>query len=341
MVRRCEPNEWDNNQIYNISRVYERLLERLMARQPTENKETYERYLKRAQIEGISLVRRLNYMRALLILKKVMRGNPVETVDRRHVDLFLDSISHNSPATIQLRVECLRRFLKFIGKGELTEGVKTSGKKEIRVRASDLLTREDVQKLLDAASTKRGRAFIMMLYESGARIGGILNTKLRDLQFDTNGVLVEIQGKTGKRRIRLVESTQYLKDWMDEIKLLNPNAIYLWFGVKENEPSQYAAMVKFLRKTVKAAGLRKKVYPHLFRHSRASELAQKLKESQLRAFMGWTGGSDMPRVYIHLSAQDMDRAILDLYKVEDTQKTESLDEITKFYEMFKKFKALG
>jgi integrase len=213
--------------------------------------------------------------------------------------------------------------------------------KEVRVKASDLLTREDIQKLLDACSTKRGRAFISMLYESGARIGEILNVKLVDLVFDEHGVLVSLDGKTGRRRIRLVESAEFLRDWVNEIKLTHPKTAYLWFGIDDSSPSQYATTCKFLRKLVKKAKLRKKVYPHLFRHSRASELAQKLKESQLRAFMGWTGSSDMPRIYIHLSAQDLDNAILDLYKTEETKDKTELDEMTKFFAMWKQMKALN
>jgi integrase len=180
----------------------------------------------------------------------------------------------------------------------------------------------------------------MMLYESGARIGELLNVELKDLEFDSNGVLVEINGKTGKRRIRLVESAKLLRQWVNEIKEKHPRTPYLWFGDDELMPSKYAATTKFLRKTAKLAGLRKKVNPHLFRHSRASELAQKLREPQLRAFMGWTGASDMPQVYIHLSAQDMDKAILDLYKTDETKTNEPLDEIKDFYMFWKKMKAL-
>ena len=338
IVRKGAPNEWDNNCIYNISKTYERHFERLVSGQSKANVELYTRFLKRMKIEGISIVRRLNYIRALLVLQKVV---DVSAVERKHIDLFFDEISHNSPSTIQLRFNCLKKFLCFIGKSKLVEGVKTARVKEVRVKASDLLTREDLGKLLDATSTKRGRAFISMLYESGARIGEMLNVKLVDLEFDPSGVLVSLDGKTGRRRIRLVESTEFLRDWVNEVKLTHPNTPYLWFGADDSRPSQYATTCKFLRGIVRKSGLRKKVYPHLFRHSRASELAQKLKESQLRAFMGWTGSSDMPRIYIHLSAQDLDNAILDLYKAEDTKPKSEVDEIRDFYMFYKKMKSIS
>ena len=340
--RRVNVSEWDidqgNNRIYNISRTYEREFKELVKDQPPENVKIFEDFLKRMKFEGISVVRRLNYIRAL----KLLEGSP-RTLDRRQVDLFLDKISRYSVGTVRIRFYCLKKFLDFLGKGDLLKGIKPPSEKEIKVRASDLLTREDLQKLLEATYTARRRAFVMMLYESGARIGELLNIELRDLEFDSDGVLVYLEGKTGRRRIRLVESASYLRKWVNEIKRTHPNTPYLWFGVSDKEPSQYAAVVKFLKQTAKRAGLRKKIYPHLFRHSRASELAQKLKESQLRAFMGWDAASDMPRVYIHLSAQDLDKAILDLYKQENCaqESKPALDEITKFYEFWKKFKAVG
>jgi len=299
-------------------------------------------FLKRKKFEGIGVVRRLNYLRALNELKDAAGVFPFKEISKREIDLFLDRIGGKSANTLRIRFYCLKKFLEFIGRAKLLDGIKLPSKDEIKVKASDLLTREDLQKLVGACPTARSRAFIMSLYESGARIGEILNVQLRDVFFDGNGVLVEINGKTGKRRIRLVESARYLQEWMGELRKKHPKALYLWFGESDSEPSQYAATVKFLKQTARRAGLAKKVNPHLFRHSRASELAQKLREPQLRAFMGWGAASDMPQVYIHLSAQDMDKAILELYKTEDAKQATgtSLDEIANFFETYRKMKAI-
>ena len=339
-------SEWElelgNNRIYDLGRDYERSFADLTAGQPQENVEIYTDFLRRAKFEGISLVRRINYMRALKRLKGITGDLPLKELSKRHIDAYLAQIGSTSPGTRQILFYGLKRFLRFLGKEDLLKGVKPAPVRELKVSAADLLTREDLGKLLEACSTTRGRAFLMALYESGARIGELLNLKRSDVEFDANGVILNLDGKTGRRRIRLVESVAYLRRWLDEIKANHHEAAYLWFGVSEKEPSQYAATAKFLKKTARIAGLRKKVYPHLFRHSRASELAQKLKESQLRAFMGWGAASDMPRVYIHLSAQDMDKAILELYRTEDVKHVAntSLDEIANIFEMYRKMKAI-
>ena len=58
------------------------------------------------------------------------------------------------------------------------------------------------------------------------------------------------------------------------------------------------------------AGIKKRIYPHLFRHSRATALANHLTEAQMKVYLGWTQSSNMTSVYIHLSGKETDVAIL-------------------------------
>ena len=64
------------------------------------------------------------------------------------------------------------------------------------------------------------------------------------------------------------------------------------------------------------AGITKRCNPHTFRHSRASELAKRLKESPLCQYFGWVIGSDQVRTYVHLSGRDLDPALLKLAGLE-------------------------
>ena len=68
-----------------------------------------------------------------------------------------------------------------------------------------------------------------------------------------------------------------------------------------------------LKEVALRSGIRKDVNPHNFRHSRASYLANKLKEPQMRMFFGWAKDSDMTGTYVHLSGRDIDDAILEVH----------------------------
>ena len=53
----------------------------------------------------------------------------------------------------------------------------------------------------------------------------------------------------------------------------------------------YDAVHKELRKILKRAGIQRRIYPHLFRHTRASMLASRVAEAPLEAQMGWVPGT--------------------------------------------------
>lgn len=66
------------------------------------------------------------------------------------------------------------------------------------------------------------------------------------------------------------------------------------------------------KKLQEKAGIDKRVHPHAFRHARATERANYLTEAQMNVRFGWTPGSGMSRIYVHLSGKDLDQTELRL-----------------------------
>ena len=67
-----------------------------------------------------------------------------------------------------------------------------------------------------------------------------------------------------------------------------------------------------IARLAKKAGIKKKVNPHMFRHSRATYLANHFTEAQMNHYFGWIQGSDMPSTYVHMSGRDIVSAVLKL-----------------------------
>jgi len=221
----------------------------------------------------------------------------------------------------------LRKFFKwFRGKGEVPEEVKwfnMSQKACNQKLPQELLTEEEVKKLITAANKPRDKALIACLYESGCRICEILTIKMKHVTFDNYGVVLNVNGKTGSRRVRLVFSISYLQDWLNKHPANDDPNSFVW--IKEsgnNELVGYDRVRILLGRIAKKANVKKKVNPHNFRHSRASFLANHLTESQLKEVFGWTQASKMAAVYVHLSGRNTDSAILKIYgkKIEDEVK---------------------
>lgn len=186
----------------------------------------------------------------------------------------------------------------------------------------DLLTKNDIDALLDAAPNARDRALVSCLYESGMRRGEMFSIKIKNVTFDENGCVITIPtGKTGARRIRLVFAASFLRQWMDVHPIKQNRDGYVFCSLSEPYGALSETGLRYqLRRIAEKAGIGKRVNPHSFRHARCTHLAEHLTEQQLKNYVGWTPGSDMAKVYVHLSGKDIDDAILKMngIKIDET-----------------------
>lgn len=183
----------------------------------------------------------------------------------------------------------------------------------------DMLTEDEIKKLIDHTTNLRDKAFVAVLYESGCRIGELLFLKVKHVIFDEHGAHLVVQGKTGYRRVKIVSSAIYLAQWLNS----HPDKTIpdSWVWIKSNsERIGYATVKDMLKQVAQRAGINKHVNPHNFRHSRATFLANHLTEAQMKEFFGWVQGSDVASVYVHLSGRDVDKALLKSYGIEDAGK---------------------
>ena len=221
----------------------------------------------------------------------------------------------------------LRVFYKWLRKDEHPEEVSWIKVKDTSRHKlpEELLTVEEVNRLVEAADHIRDKAFISTLYESGCRIGEILCLQIKHVCFDNFGAVLLVNGKTGQRRVRVIASAPKLYQWYENHPLKENPEAPLWITIGTNSRYKvwtYSTAKEVIKKIVKKAGIKKRVYPHLFRHSRATHLANYLTEAQMKQYFGWVQGSDMASVYVHLSGRDVDNALLKLNGMETQEKGE-------------------
>jgi integrase len=212
----------------------------------------------------------------------------------------------------------LKRFYKWhIGEDKRypsqVEWIRTR-KATNRKLPEDLLTQKEIEDLVEGCRNPRDKALISSLADSGCRIGEILSMRIGDVIFDDYGAVFRVTGKTGDRRVRVIgESVAYLAAWLEVHPQETNRTAPLWVGLNSEtrkRPMGYPQARKVLRSAAKRARIGKRVHAHLFRHTRATQLAAKVAEAPLEVQMGWVHGSEMAKVYVHLSGKDVDRAIL-------------------------------
>jgi len=198
--------------------------------------------------------------------------------------------------------------------------IKTSVRNNRKKLPEELLTEEEVMKIIESAEHPRDKALLSLLYETGVRAGELLSLRIRNVEFNDFGGTILVTGKTGMRKVMMVSSVPYLATWLQMHPKRNGSDSPLWVskGTQKNRTKniEYNGFAKILEEASKKAGINKRVHPHLFRHSRATFLANHLTEAQMNQYFGWVQGSDMPATYVHLSGRDLHVAIKKIYGIE-------------------------
>lgn len=179
----------------------------------------------------------------------------------------------------------------------------------------DILTEEDIIRLINGTNNLRDKAIVALLFDSGIRAGELMALRLKDISLDAQPAHIRVDGKTGQRKIPIWFSVPYLVQYLNTQKHLHDEdhiwrEAYLPDSDKLGKEIDYSGVRNMLSILKKKTGLRKRCNPHTFRHSRATFYANKLTEQQLKVFFGWTGDSRMAATYVHLSGRDIDNAIL-------------------------------
>ena len=281
--------------------------------------------------EGLSAARVKKYLDHLRKVGEWL-GNNLDEAEKEDIEELVYKIERSdySPYTKHDYRVVLKRFYRWLRKSEdypeEVKWIRTTLKMKDELLPEDLLSEEEVMKLVEACSNPRDKAFIITLYESGARIGELGSMKISDVVFEESYARLMLQGKTGSRRVVVVASLPYLQTWLQNHPLKNSPNAPLWVNlgtVNRFEAMSYPALAKILKAAAERARLKKKVHPHKLRHSRATFLAKKLTEAQMNQLFGWRQGSKMPSTYVHLSGRDVDDAILGVYGLKKAEEERS------------------
>jgi len=292
-----------------------------------KNEEVITEFISFLAVNDIGNARQKKYKYTLDKIT-TMIDTPLDRVTKKKdIEELLSSIDNNgfSEWTKHDYRVCIKKFYTWLYNrtiDDLDEWETPSLVKWIKIKAprnakklpSELLKPSDIQFLADNSRGLREKALLLTLYESGARIGELLDLKLKDVIFDDYGCILNLFGKTGYRKVRLVGSEPAISNWINlSHPKKNDKNSYLFCNTdlnKEGKKLSYQRVSQILKKLKKKTGFKKDINPHLFRHSRATELSEYLTDAQRCNYFGWEQGSQVCRIYTHL--QDTDRAILEL-----------------------------
>jgi integrase/recombinase XerD len=306
--------------LYNHEKNLRTTEERVRSSTTSEaNKQVIFEYESYCFAEGLKVVRVIKHLMELKILAE-MFGKEFSKASKQDVMKLVGTIERmdRSEATKHDYKMLIRKFFRWLEKDDIVAWIKITSRRDSRKLPEDLLSEEEIEKMINACEHPRDRALVASLYESGARISELGNLKIKHVKFDQYGAVLMVDGKTGMRRVRIIFSSPYLATWLENHPFRDNPEAFVWVGigtVGRNVPLQYGAIRMHLKRIAEKAGIKKRIHPHLFRHSRSTHLAKHLTEAQMKQYLGWVQGSNMAAIYVHLSGRDVDNALLKMHGI--------------------------
>lgn len=157
---------------------------------------------------------------------------------------------------------------------------------------------------------RRNTLLLELLYSSGIRISEAINIKIKDINISDKSI--RILGKGSKMRI--VYFGEYAKEYLEEyLKVRNSSLEYLFLN-KNNTPLTRRGAEYIISNLVKTSLLKKKVTPHTFRHSYATEMLN--NGADIRSVQELLGHSSLSTtgIYTHVTNEVVRREYLKAFK---------------------------
>jgi len=225
-----------------------------------------------------------------------------------------------SISTLKSYKHIIKKFYKFLHYGyldpkqEYPEIVRWIELDRIRVRKSEeeMLTPEEIKRIVENLDHPRDRCLVKVVYDGALRKSEAINIKIKNIKLKSDHAFVTVNGKTGERRVVLTDSFPYIIKLLDMHPFKDNPEAYLFLNKKQmGSKLMGGGIAKALKKGAKLAQIKKKVYPHLLRHSKLTELAKNgYNERDLRIFAGWSSDSKMPDTYLHYGEEHVNNKIL-------------------------------
>ena len=268
-----------------------------------------EKGLSKNTIEAYShgLNRFLNYLRR----KGMEEVNEISKLDIREFLLFLKKKGLSSK-TLARNLVSIRVFMRFLTEESILSANPAEEIESPKTAKTlpEILSLEEVETLLEQPDTQipqgmRDRAMLEMLYATGMRVSELTQLQVNHVHLEAGYVL--IYGKGSKERIVPIgnEAMKWARRYMGETRerLLKKRESPFLFVNRSGKPMSRQHFWKSIKAYGRRAGIRKRIAPHLIRHSFASHLLE--RGADLRSVQLMLGHVDISttQIYTHVTGE--------------------------------------
>ncbi len=219
-------------------------------------------------------------------------------------------LKKKEPSSVGHLVFALKYFFQEIIKERLYISNQKRNKK-----IPEILTQEEIRRMINSLTNIKHKLILKLLYGCGLRVSEIVNLQKENLNF--NEGLIHILLAKGKKDRFVKIPASILEELRSYTSLLNEKTL---FPSNRGGKLTKKTIGKIVENASKKAGITKKVYPHLLRHSFATHLLE--QGTDLRVIQKLLGHSDIKttQIYTQISQANIKnvRSPLDSLEYQDT-----------------------
>ena len=223
-------------------------------------------------------------------------------ISKKDVRLFLEHLSERNLAgsTMNTYHMAIRFLFENVLEKRMWIDIKYS---KTPKRLPEVLSKEEVRKLLNAISNWKHRLIIEFLYGSGLRVSELINMKVKDLNLEKNYGYVR-NGKGGKDR--LITLSKIVKEKIiNLIEIENLDSEDYIFQSNRNKKYNIKSLQKIVLDASKKVKFNKRVHPHTLRHSFATHLIENGYDiNNVQAMLGHKS-PETTMIYTHIASPNL------------------------------------
>lgn len=248
------------------------------------------------KVRGFSPLTVRNY--TFFVNKFLEKTNkPSKELDEDDVKAYLSEMfDTKSKNTIMLAAASLKFFYIEVLKKEFANI--PLPKKERKL--PEVLSKDEVIKLIDSTDTIKSRLIISLLYSTGIRVSELVNLKVQDLDLKEKTGWVR-KGKGSKDRLFVISGnlTEELKEYLETRGKENK------FLFSKEKPLTTRNIQKIVQGTKNRAEISKRITPHTLRHSFATHLLEQGVDIRIIQTMLGHSSLSTTQVYTHVSSEQI------------------------------------
>ena len=261
--------------------------------------------------KGLSKNTALSYKTDLKIFLQYLYENNIEqeNVQHRQITDFLWQLKQKglSPNSIYRMIESVRQYYKFLVLEDIIKANPTENLTIPKIPANlpEMLSLQEVEQLLTSVNgsdilSLRNRAMLEVLYATGLRVSELINLKFDNVNVEEKFVRIVGKGKK-ERLIPFTDVAQlYLKSYLQNRKKTKSDFVFL---TRLGKPISRIEFWRQLKNIAIAAGITKKISPHMLRHSFATHILS--AGADIRFVQEMLGHSSISttQIYTHLTGE--------------------------------------